>query len=328
MNRRQFLQASGGAAALLAMRRPAYAFYQSPAIKKFAQPLRGVGPGGIPVALPDGIPTQSGAVHYSLNIGQYTDLLHPALEPTTLWGYSPSAALGEGAYPTRPLGGIIVAQRGVPIQLTFTNNLPPTHILPVDVSDVAMAVGGFPDAFAKFGGNGYNAASVHLHGGFVPWISDGGPMAWFTPAASGGKYGPGIANAATNFYKLLNPGLQPGQAEYYYPNAPTARMMWYHDHAHDITRLNAYAGVASAYIIRDTFESDLRNRGLPDFVEAGGREIPIVIQEKIFVGASLALDPTWPTTCPHTPGSLWYPHTYETNRWKHDGSGKLPKPPD
>src|SRR5450759_2383507 len=162
MNRRQFLEASGGAAALLAMRRPAYAFYQSPAIKKFAQPLRGVGPGGIPVALPDGIPTQSGAVHYSLNIGQYTDQLHPALGPTTLWGYSPSAALGEGDYPKRHLGGIIVAQRGVPIQLTFTNNLPAKHILPVDVSSKAPMFGNFLDAAAKFGGSGHNAASVHL----------------------------------------------------------------------------------------------------------------------------------------------------------------------
>ena len=187
INRRQFIQASAGAAALLAASRRAYAFYQSPGLKKFAQPFRGVGPGGIPVALADGTAPVTGAAHYSMNIGQFTDQLHPAMGPTTLWGYSPSVALGEGAYPTRHLGGIIVAQKGAPIQLTFTNNLPPTHILPVDISDIAMAVGGFPDAAAKFGGNGYNAACVHLHGGFVPWISDGGPMAWFTPAASGGK---------------------------------------------------------------------------------------------------------------------------------------------
>src|SRR5947209_16680943 len=129
------------------MKGRAYAFYQSGGLAKFAQPFRGVGPGGIPVALPDvAAAPVTGALHYSLNIGQYTDTLHPALGPTTLWGYSPASALGEGAYPTRHLGGIIVAQKGVPIQLTFTNNLPPTHILPVDVSSVAMAVGGFPDA--------------------------------------------------------------------------------------------------------------------------------------------------------------------------------------
>ena len=44
---------------------------------------------------------------------------------------------------------------------------------------------------------------------------------------------------------------------------PSARLVWYHDHAHDITRLNAYAGIASAYIIRDSFEGNLRNRACP-----------------------------------------------------------------
>jgi spore coat protein A len=226
MNRRSFLKVNAGATAYFAMHRLAYAFYQSPGgIQKFAQAMRGVGPGGIPVALSDGTAQVTGAVHYSLNIGQYTDQLHPSLGPTTLWGYSPAVALGEGPYPTRHLGGIIVAQKGTPIQLTFTNMLPPAHILPVDTSDFAGAVGGFPDATAKFGGNGHNAACVHLHGGLVPWISDGGPMSWFTPAASGGHYGPSIANATTNFYKLLNPGLLPGQAEYYYPNNQSARLV-------------------------------------------------------------------------------------------------------
>ena len=263
-----------------------------------------------------------------MKIGPYTDKLHPDLGPTALLGYSPSAALGEGNYPTRHLGGIIIAQKGVPIQLTFTNNLPPTHILPVDISNAMMAVGGFPEAASGFGGSGHNAARVHLHGGLVPWISDGGPMSWFTPAGAKSGYGPSVANTKTNLFKQLNSALAPGQAEYYYPNAQSARMMWYHDHAHDITRLNAYAGIASAYIIRDSFESNLRSQGLPDFVENGGREIPLVIQDKIFVGANIAaLDPTW--TGVSTPGSLWYPHVYEKGRWKSTGGGStfpMPNP--
>jgi spore coat protein A len=104
-----------------------------------------------------------------------------------------------------------------------------------------------------------------------------------------------VTKAGTNLHKRLNPTLQPGQAEYYYPNDQSARMVWYHDHAHDLTRLNAYAGIASAYIIRDRFEGNLRNLGLPDFVEHGGREIPIIIQDKIFVGRNIATkDPSWP----------------------------------
>ena len=46
-----------------------------------------------------------------------------------------SVALGDGVQHQRHLGGIFVVQRGVPIQITFTNKLPPKHILPVDISD-------------------------------------------------------------------------------------------------------------------------------------------------------------------------------------------------
>jgi spore coat protein A len=332
--RRQFLQLSALAGAGLALAdrfafpNLAWAFYQSPngkVIQKFVQPLRGVGPGGIPVAQSDGTATVTNAVHYSLRVGQYTDTLHPSLGPTTLWGYSPSLALGEGAFPTRHLGGIIVAQKGVPVQLTVTNTLPSTHILPVDTTNIAGGVGIFPDAAARFGGSGHNAHTTHLHGGFVPWISDGGPESWFTP---NGNVGVSVNSSVGNIYKLLNPALQPGQGEYYYPNNQSARLVWFHDHAHDITRLNAYAGIASAYIIRDTFEANLQNQGLPGFVENGGREIPLVIQDKIFLGSSLTADPTWPITSPNTAGSLWYPHTYEKNRWKSAAGGNTPPIPD
>jgi spore coat protein A, manganese oxidase len=320
LTRRQFMRL--GAAAAAGMMLPirfggdpplARAFYQSKGLSKFAQPIRGLGPGGIQVAVPDThLAPVTKAIHYTLDIGQFTYQLHPSLGPTTLWGYNPTRALKvNGAVKQSHLGGVIVAAKNIPIQLTFTNRLPPKHILPVDSSD------NFPDVQNKFGGDGYNAACVHLHGGFVPWISDGGPMAWFTPAASGGKYGPSTkAGPDGNIYKVLNPSLQPGQAEVYYPNQQSARMMWYHDHAHDITRLNAYAGVASAFIIRDLFEASLLLKGLPVFAELGGNEIPIAIQDKIFVDSTTidAVDPTWPGS--KSTGALWYPHVYETPaRW-------------
>lgn len=305
--RRQFLAKTATVGAALSLpwslgTKRALAFYQSTGLQKFVQPLRGVGPGGIPVAAPDAFPAPvTGVTHYSLTIGQFADQLHPALGPTTLWGYHPAVALGGGIQSQHHLGGILVAQRGVPIQLTFTNTLPPKHILPVDIGT------NFTDARHH-----QNASVTHLHGGFVPWVSDGGPMTWFTPD---GQYGPSVQSAAGNIYKLLNPGLLPGQAEHYYPNNQSARLAWYHDHAHDLTRLNAYAGIASAYLIRDHFEANLRNLGLPDFVENGGREIPLVIQDKIFVGPDIfTQDPTW--TGLSSIGSLWYPHTYETDRWE------------
>ena len=332
-SRRTFLQtvAASGMASLLPWQR-ALAYYQSPGtpmpgqawpgIAKYATALRGVGPGGIPVALPDGVSAVTGAAHYSFDVAEYADRLHPALGPTTLWGYSPSRALGEANFPHRHLGGIIVANKGTPIQLTFTNRLPATHPIPVDISTPLL--GGFMDANNRFGGSGHNAISTHLHGGFVPWVSDGGPYAWFTP---NGTSGPSFMQA---FMKGLNPALAPGQGEYYYPNNQSARFAWYHDHAHDITRINAYAGIASAYLIRDAFEGGLRNMGLPDFVENGGREIPLVVQDKVFVGPDIAIaDPTWMTVTTAKSqgvGSLWYPHVYEKNRWKFTGNLLMPDP--
>jgi len=110
--------------------RAAFAFYQSQGLRMFAQPLRGVGPRGIPVVAPDAFPSLvTGVAHYSLTIAQFKDQLHPQLGPTTLWGYNPVVPLGGGTQPQRHLGGIFVVQRGTPIQVTFTNTLPPKHIL-------------------------------------------------------------------------------------------------------------------------------------------------------------------------------------------------------
>ena len=315
INRRRFLKLSlavGAGLALpfdLSLKVPtAFAFHQSTGLRKYATPLRGVGPGGIPVAASDGTRKWGNVVaqHYTVDINQYTDTLHPDLGPTTLRGYNPAVALGGGNQPQKHLGGIVVAQSGAPIQLTFRNNLSGNHPLPVDTT--------LPGA-----DQGPNRTAVHLHGGFVPWISDGGPFSWWD--RDGNNRGPSFLNN-----QVLNPNAAPNEAEYYYPNQQSARLSWYHDHALGITRLNAYAGIASAYVIRDKFESQLRNFGLPDFVENGGFELPIAIQDKIFVGDDIfATDPTWPG--PTGNGSLWYPHVYEPDRWERGESDlTLPDP--
>lgn len=274
-------------------------FVHSPPLQKYAQELRGVGPGGIPVAVPNGTKKYLGgavkADHYTIDINQYTDQLHPALPVTTLWGYNPENALGVTGIPTQKhLGGIIVAQRGTPVQITFKNNLPNAHILPVD-----------PTIMGADGAQ--NRTSVHLHGGLVPWTSDGGPYAWWDPQ---GNKGESFLNN-----KVLRPGekVAKNEAEYYYPNDQSARMEWYHDHAIGTTRLNAYAGVASAYIIRDKFESEVLVNllGLPQFVEKGGRELPLVFQDKIFEPID---NNDFPGSA-KSAGSLWYPYTYDHSRW-------------
>jgi spore coat protein A, manganese oxidase len=320
ITRRQFLKGAGALGIGMALPlkfgiRDAHAFYQSPGLQKYIQPLRGVGPGQIPVVGSDGI-AATGATHATIRIGQFQDQLHPSLGKTTLWGYNPVTPLG--GIPANPnpmhLGGIIVVQKGAPLQLTFQNTLPNKAIIPIDTT--------LPGA-----NQGVNRTAIHLHGGLVPWISDGGPFDWWAP---NGTHGLSFLNN-----QVLDPGAAANEAEYYYPNNQSARMLWYHDHAFGTTRTNAYAGLATAYIIRDTFEAGLMAAGLPDFIEnsvlAGQvvRDLPIVVQDKIFVGTNIkALDPTWVSKgLPSTLGSLWYPHIYEKNRWRLIGAGRnLPNP--
>src|SRR5438552_18578695 len=279
--RRQFIKDSIAAGAGLAIfggfgSEKAWAFYQTTpqTTPLWRTAFLGVGPAGLPIAAQDPFSAPvTGVTHYTLGIQQFTDQLHPTLGPTTLWGYNPAFPLGGGSQLQKHLGGIIVAQKNVPIQITFNNNLPPTHIIPVDTTIEGANLA-------------QNRTAVHLHGGLVPWISDGGPHSWFAP---NGTHGDSFLNN-----QVLNPFAAINSAEYYYPMNQSARFLWYHDHAWGITRLNAYAGIASALLIRDTFELNLKNQGLPEFIEnsvLGGTtvlELPVVIQDKIFVGPDIS----------------------------------------
>jgi spore coat protein A, manganese oxidase len=259
--RRRFLEltAATSVCAMLPWQR-VHARAQSPALRKFIQMLPGLGPSGIPVATPV---SYLGADYYQLEAGQYTQQLHPQLSPTRLWGYADATT-----HVHRHLGPVIVAQRGTPVRLNVTNYLPAIHPLPVDIT--------LPGAELP-----PNRIAVHLHGGHVPWISDGGPFSWF---GADGTYGPSAISTPDMG------GPVPGSFNYYYPNDQSARLMWYHDHAIGITRLNAYAGLASAYVLRDLAEAALIASGaIPS------NEIPLVIQDKTF----------------KTSGDLFYPSEYD-----------------
>jgi spore coat protein A, manganese oxidase len=60
---------------------------------------------------------------------------------------------------------------------------------------------------------------------------------------------------------------------YHYPNEQAAALLWYHDHAMGINRLNIYAGLFGLHVIREGHERALR---LP----AGKYEIPLVICDR------------------------------------------------
>ncbi len=46
---------------------------------------------------------------------------------------------------------------------------------------------------------------------------------------------------------------------FFYTNAQSARLQFYHDHAMGITRLNVYAGEAAGYVLTDAVEQDMIN---------------------------------------------------------------------
>lgn len=306
ITRRKFIAASAAATAAYLPWRfvggAAYAFAQSPTtIPLFGTNLRGIDTIG--VAAPDLNPAPiTGVTHYTININQFADQITGggSLGPTTLRGFNPTRLLaGQN---NRHLGGIIVGQKDQPIQLTFRNSIPSgTHIIPNDQTIPGANLGN-------------NRTAVHFHGGFVPWVSDGGPFDWWDPSGARGR------SFLNN--DVLNPTAAANEAEYYYPLKQTARFGWYHDHAIGITRINAYAGIASGLIIRDSFELNLINHGLPNYIEAGGNEIPLIVQDKVFVGSNINLiDPTWSSvSSATTPGSLWYAHIYERARWRASGN--------
>jgi spore coat protein A len=278
----------------------------SPNLRKWIQPLRGLGPAGIPLAqgIPD--PAFPGATLFQITAGEFDDQLHPDLPPTKLWGYWDTT----NPMP-RHLGGVIFNRKNVPSRVRFTNTLPARHILPVDrtVPGAELA---------------QNRIVTHLHGGFVPWISDGGPFAWYTPS---GIHGPSFLNGPGSVFDNI-PGypMLPGQADHYYPNGQGTRLGWYHDHAVGITRLNAYAGLASGYVILDEINDAYVAAGkIPGLAST----LPLIFQDKTFVHERIAeTDPSWNDVARadvQRPGSLWYPHIYDPEYYE-VAPGGLPLP--
>jgi spore coat protein A len=256
--RRRFLQTSGiVGAGLLATGRRAFArtAHRYPNLRKFVAPLPGLNLAGANTTRYN--QTGAQADFYRIVMGQYRQQFHPDLPPTTLWGYADATnGLPRWSY----LGATIVATKGTPTRINFVNLLPPKHPLPIDHT--------LPGAEP---GQPVNRASVHLHGGFVPWTSDGGPFQWTTPL---GLHGPTRLWWLPDRLGLLTDDL-------WYPNAQSARLLWYHDHAMGITRLNAYAGLAAGYVLVDADEIRMFGAGgsvLADQLPG----IPLVLQDKSF----------------------------------------------
>ncbi len=163
-----------------------------------------------------------------------------------------------------------------------------------------------------------NRATLHLHGGITPWISDGTPHQWTTPVGENTDYPKGVS--VSNVPDMPDPG--PGAETFFYTNQQSARMMFYHDHAWGITRLNVYAGELAGYMITDDAEKALMAPG--GALDGLGTGTPLTIQDKTFVPSTsrmAQLDPTWDAKKWGGEGNLWQPHVYMPAQNPGDPSG-------
>jgi FtsP/CotA-like multicopper oxidase with cupredoxin domain/fibronectin type 3 domain-containing protein len=293
----------------------------------------------IPLAVADKA-KYPGSDYYEIAVVEYAEKLHSDLpKATTLRGYvqleTPANAAVSRHIPLKYpdgtaitdsagsqvygvdtphyLGPLVSAARGTPVRIKYSNLLPrggynsaTGHrngdlFLPVD--ETLMGAGFGPDGVTKYT---QNRAVIHFHGGDTPWISDGTPHQWITPAEEITPYPKGVS--FQNVPDMPDPG--PGSGTLYYPNGQSARMMWFHDHSLGLTRLNVYGGEAAPYLLSDPVEQGLVASGtIP------AEQIPLIIQEKTFVPQDITLqDAKWDTAHWGEPGDLWYPHVYETNQ--------------
>jgi len=157
-------------------------------------------------------------------------------------------------------GPTLETRSGEGILVEWENALPAEHFLPID----HKIHGAEPDKPRV-------RAVVHLHGAKVRPESDGYPEDWIVPGRS---------------------------AIYHYPNQQDAAILWYHDHALGINRLNVYAGLVGTFLIRDPIEDALN---LPK----GEFEIPLVLFDRLFTRDAQLLYPVSPD-----PDSPWVSEVY------------------
>ena len=194
---------------------------------------------------PLAIPTPSataGFYEVGLNMANNSHSFHSQLAAAPTFSYGGTTYLG----PT------IEARRGQPLKVTVSNNLG-AHPLPLLATPDPMNIMGVmaTDATAP-------RTSMHLHGGYTPQASDGGPMDVFSPGS---------------------------QFVYTYANDQQAANLWYHDHAMGLTRANVYAGLAGNYLLRDEFDTGAAGNPLGLPAPYGVYEFPIVLQDKADHGA-------------------------------------------
>jgi spore coat protein A len=210
-----------------------------------------------PVPLPGAgivVARPSGTNRYSFVQREIARRLHPELPPTPLWAYDDGSGLQGQA---GSFGMAVVARSGTPLQVDFTHGLPAEYPswIPVD---------------RRLTPRGDEVRLMtHLHGGFVAADSDG------NPAVTPDGFGPGQTQSV--YYTNQQPQMP-------------ASLLWFHDHGLGATRLNVFAGLAAAYILRDQYDTGTEPN--PIGIPGGQFEIPLVIQDRQFNADGTFLYPT------------------------------------
>lgn len=190
-------------------------------------------------------------------------VLHPELGPTDLWTY-------DGEYP----GKAFVVRCDQTVRVEWINEI--AGALPFSV----ISSGYVPlRAASKCPENEPGA----VDGGKDPSHPVATPCkveikrralpAWTTVHLHGARVAPDSDGWTENAF--LPRTVQTASQNSVYPPQPRSMMLWYHDHAYTITRLNVFSGLAGAWIVRDPDEERLN---LP----AGEFELPLIIQDRNF----------------------------------------------
>lgn len=195
--------------------------------------------------------------------------------PTTVWGYGENGV--SVTWPGRTIERHI---NDVPLEITWENKLedmnelPLPHLLPVDDSlHWAYSLHGYEEYSIEQNGVPLVA---HVHGGRNDSPFDGNPEYFFSPG-----YGVRGPRWEGKHYRY-------GGGDW--NNA--AGMMWYHDHALGLTRLNVYAGLAGFFPLRDDDDTGSADNhlGLP----ADPYELGFAVQDRMFRNTGELFYPAFP----------------------------------
>jgi FtsP/CotA-like multicopper oxidase with cupredoxin domain len=222
---------------------------------------------------------------YQVTMVQTTQqILPPGFPKTPIFAYSGQANVAAPGQPQNiqnvasSPGPTFEATANQRLFVHYINELEGPHMFPVDPTIHAANPNNAPipqPPFVDASGNllvpfppGYPqfqspiVVVPHLHGGYTPSASDGFPESWFSEVRRDGSQLTGPTFTGTTF-------------EYFNSQLPT--LLWYHDHALGLTRLNLAAGLEGMFIIRDP-----QNDKIAPLLPSGQFEWPLMLTDRAF----------------------------------------------